>query len=433
MDAYSLGLYSYILIATTLIALGISVILWPYRKFKGVLWIILLEIAAAEWAFGIMFEAAATTVALKQLWSAIAFIGTCAVPPFFFLFAAEYNLGKNWISYKVLLLFTIMPVFTVIMAFTNPWHYQLWTSITITSRANVAIYEHGAIWWLIYIYEYLLIILGLYFLLKTAFKSGSFYTPHNTALLIGAILPIIGNVMYVFGPNPIPGLDWAPIGFALSGVILSWGILRLNIFKLTPIAHTLLVTNMPDGMIVLDTSNQIVDLNPALAALFQRTPKQLIGKRVNQIFALSTELDNFLQSINPTQIESDLSEIQPGHTFELRLSILHDQFSQIVGKSLVLRDITERKKTEAERERLIGELKEALNQVKTLSGLLPICAHCKNIRDDQGYWHDVEEYIHQHTDTDFSHSICPDCLQKYYPEIAQRIKARKEKESQEKQ
>jgi len=144
---------------------------------------------------------------LKQLWSAIAFIGTCAVLPFFFLFAAEYNLGQNWISRKLLPLFAIMPIFTISMAFTNTLHNLLWTKITITSIANVAVYEHGAIWWFIYIYEYILILLGLYFLLKTAFKSGSFYVPHNAAILIGAALPIIGNVMYVFGPNPIPGLD----------------------------------------------------------------------------------------------------------------------------------------------------------------------------------------------------------------------------------
>jgi len=432
MGAYSLGLYSYILIATILIALCISVVLRPYRKFKGVLWVILLEIAAAEWAFGIMFEAAATTIALKQLCSAIAFIGTCAVPPFFFLFTAEYNLGQNWISRKLLPLFAIMPVFTISMAFTNTLHNLLWTKITITSIANVAVYEHGAIWWFIYIYEYILILLGLYFLLKTAFKSGSFYVPHNAAILIGAALPIIGNVMYVFGPNPIPGLDWAPIGFALSGVILSWGILHYNLFKLTPIAHTLLVKNMPDGMIVLDTSNQIVDLNPASAAIFRLTPKQMIGQKINQFFPISTDLDKYLQLETSSQMEFDFSIVNPGHIFELRLSVLQDQFNQIVGKSLVLRDITERKKNEAERERQIFDLREALAQVKTLSGLLPICAHCQNVRDDQGYWHEVEEYIHQHSNTDFSHSICPNCLQKYYPEIAQRIKARKEKEFQEK-
>ena len=70
-----------------------------------------------------------------------------------------------------------------------------------------------------------------------------------------------------------------------------------------------------------------------------------------------------------------------------------------------------------EREAVIVELQEALSNVKRLSGLLPICASCKKIRDDDGYWHQVEVYIHTHTEANFSHSICPDCTQKLYPSL----------------
>jgi len=80
-------------------------------------------------------------------------------------------------------------------------------------------------------------------------------------------------------------------------------------------------------------------------------------------------------------------------------------------------DITERKQAEEERERLIGELQEALAKVKTLSGLLPICASCKRIRDDQGYWQQIEAYIRDHSEAEFSHSVCPECAKKLYPEI----------------
>jgi len=80
-------------------------------------------------------------------------------------------------------------------------------------------------------------------------------------------------------------------------------------------------------------------------------------------------------------------------------------------------DITERKEAEEERERLIGELQEALAEVKTLSGLLPICASCKSIRDDQGYWQQIEAYIRDHSEAEFSHSVCPECAKKLYPEI----------------
>lgn len=76
-----------------------------------------------------------------------------------------------------------------------------------------------------------------------------------------------------------------------------------------------------------------------------------------------------------------------------------------------------RAKMEAEREQLIVELQEALAEVKTLSGLLPICASCKKIRDDKGYWQTVERYISEHSEAEFTHGICPDCVKKLYPDL----------------
>ncbi len=80
-------------------------------------------------------------------------------------------------------------------------------------------------------------------------------------------------------------------------------------------------------------------------------------------------------------------------------------------------DITDRKKNEEERERLIVQLKESMAKVKTLSGLIPICSHCKKIRDDKGYWNQIEAYISEHSDAEFSHSICQKCAKKYYPDM----------------
>ena len=76
--------------------------------------------------------------------------------------------------------------------------------------------------------------------------------------------------------------------------------------------------------------------------------------------------------------------------------------------------ITERKRAEAEREKLILELKETLSKLKQLSGLLPICASCKKIRDDKGYWNQIESYISDHSEADFTHGICPECMKNLY-------------------
>ena len=80
-------------------------------------------------------------------------------------------------------------------------------------------------------------------------------------------------------------------------------------------------------------------------------------------------------------------------------------------------EIHERKRIEEEREKLIAKLQNALDEVRQLSGLLPICATCKKIRDDKGYWNQLESYISQHSEVVFTHSICPDCMKKLYPDI----------------
>ncbi|MDH4332573.1 MAG: hypothetical protein OEV89_08340 [Desulfobulbaceae bacterium] len=96
---------------------------------------------------------------------------------------------------------------------------------------------------------------------------------------------------------------------------------------------------------------------------------------------------------------------------------------------MLLGEIEERKRTEAEKEQLIARLQKAMQEVKVLSGFLPICASCKKIRDDTGYWRQIEEYISKHSEALFSHGICPDCSQKLYPEyhaeLQRRIKAKK--------
>jgi len=85
------------------------------------------------------------------------------------------------------------------------------------------------------------------------------------------------------------------------------------------------------------------------------------------------------------------------------------------------KEIARRKEAEKERDKVIEELKTALSEVKTLRGLIPICANCKNIRDDGGYWKEIESYIREHSDARFTHGICPNCREKLYPNVTKRF------------
>ena len=118
----------------------------------------------------------------------------------------------------------------------------------------------------------------------------------------------------------------------------------------------------------------------------------------------------------------------PGESRNVALAHLGLWVIGLSGLGFSVRDLQRhtlaRLSAEAERERVIGDLEKALAEVKTLSGLIPICASCKKIRDDQGYWTQIETYVQQHSNVKFSHSLCLDCLHKLYPQEAEQVRQR---------
>ena len=120
--------------------------------------------------------------------------------------------------------------------------------------------------------------------------------------------------------------------------------------------------------------------------------------------------------------------VSPGTNLRLGLAHLALWFVGMTGLIFGARNLQghmqAQQRAEADRDRLIAELQDALANVKTLRGLIPICASCKKIRDDQGYWTQLETYLKQHSDVEFSHSLCLDCMRKLYPDLSAEVEAR---------
>ena len=109
---------------------------------------------------------------------------------------------------------------------------------------------------------------------------------------------------------------------------------------------------------------------------------------------------------------------------EVTSSTLLGPNGKVLAGVEIVRDVTERKQMEEEKEKLISELQEALNSIKVLRGMIPICAWCRKVRDDKGYWKRVEKYIEEHSNASFTHSICPGCLQKEDPATFEEYRAK---------
>lgn len=190
---------------------------------------------------------------------------------------------------------------------------------------------------------------------------------------------------------------------------------------------TTLIDHLPVFVYAKDTLGRFIMANDEVArAMGARSARHLIG-RTDADFFPPHKVEEFVaderrvMATGAPMLSKDEPIVTPeGETrWILTTKVpLRDRGGQIIGLVGIGKDITDRKRVEQERDDFIARLQEALANVRTLSGLLPICAHCKHIRDDGGYWHRVEHYVQKHTHAEFSHGICPDCARKLYPEVA---------------
>jgi PAS domain S-box-containing protein len=183
----------------------------------------------------------------------------------------------------------------------------------------------------------------------------------------------------------------------------------------------LLVEHSTDTLLLHDFDGKIIDVNRHACESLGYTREELLGlsiQDIDQDFIFGEHTEKWKQMVPGVPITLEgVHKRKDGMNFpvEVRLGVF-----ELGGRKLMLglvRDITERKGMEEEREKLIHELQDALVNVKTLSGLLPICSHCKKIRDDKGYWNQIESYIREHSGAEFTHGMCPECMKKLYPDL----------------
>ena len=178
----------------------------------------------------------------------------------------------------------------------------------------------------------------------------------------------------------------------------------------------------PLAIMYTDTEGTITTCNENASKLFGAPREKLIG------FSYLSIRDELMRGAIAKALSGKRSRFEGEYLtvtgnvltqMSANFSPTFDSDGSVSGVIGIFEDITERKLVEKDRERLIHELKDALSEIKTLSGLIPICASCKRVRDDKGYWSQIEAYIRDHSEIDFSHGICPDCAKNLYSDLEQ--------------
>lgn len=182
-----------------------------------------------------------------------------------------------------------------------------------------------------------------------------------------------------------------------------------------------LLNAVPLPVFYKDRAGYYLGVNKAFETFFGQTEDQLVGKSVYDISP--KELADIYHAKDEELfvgggVQEYSSQVKNTHgqlrDVLFRKSLHFDAKGEVSGLIGTVLDVTERNKADREREQLITDLQDALTEVKILSGLLPICSHCKMIRDDKGYWTQIESYIHEHSEAEFTHGICPDCANEHY-------------------
>jgi PAS domain S-box-containing protein len=185
-----------------------------------------------------------------------------------------------------------------------------------------------------------------------------------------------------------------------------------------------IIESSDDAIVAKSLDGKIVSWNAGAHKIYGYTEAEAVGQPIALIEApgSGSEFEPLLERVgrgeHVTHFETTRRR-KDGEVVDVSLSIspVRNGAGEIVGASTIARDISDRKRSERERERLAGELQMAVGEVKTLSGLLPICAHCKKIRDDKGYWNQIELYLREHSSASFTHSICPECSRTHFAEL----------------
>lgn len=238
------------------------------------------------------------------------------------------------------------------------------------------------------------------------------------ALLYLVLMLVFGSVNSIM----IPALMRVAIFIVVAGVVTFLSVERerqVMARRENELILRSLVNATDEALFLSDTQGRILVANEITARRFGKTPGEVAGSSQYDLLPSHAaekrrrELGEVVRTGKPAGFLDSGAE----RTDEVSMYPVFDRQGKVKRVAIFSKDVTEHRRIEEERVALIGELQESLNKVKLLSGLIPICASCKKIRNDKGYWEQMEIYIRDHSEADFSHGICPDCSRRLYPDL----------------
>lgn len=360
-------------LAALFVAVVLMVRAWRYRTRPIATTFLVLMSALAWWSLAVFLEHASLSLSDKIFWVKMSYFGIVTLPTTWLVFTLQYANREKWLTRRNLAILTVLPVLTLVMVWTNDIFHLMWKDFWLDTSFSppVDAVTHNIWFWVQATYFYLLILLGTLTLLSVFLHSSGIYRKQVGTMLLAAAVPWVANFLYISGIGPFSAVDPTPLAFAISGAAFLWGLARLQLLNIIPIAHEAMFMNMVDGVIVLDAQNRVIELNPAAQRMVGRNRSDTIGQPYNLILPGQAGLLPLKPETSETQAMISLGEDQTQRYYGVSISPIHTR-QRFSGHLVLLHDDTERVKAEVEsreRVRLETELIERKKAAVELSRL----------------------------------------------------------------
>lgn len=330
---------SLVLLVSTMILFYIGHFAWKRDK----LYVSLSLFPVTIYSSGYAFEILCTNIEWVKFWVKVEYLGGAFLGALWLMFALNFTGYIEKFKKRTLMLLYIMPVITLIINYTNDYHHLFYKKMYMNYQGVFPILEviHGPWYWVHTGYTYLMMLIGIIIFIMSYLKATAIVRKQILILVIAWIIPWIADMVYIFGWLHFD-IDLAPVALCVSAIMYSFSILRFKFLKLTPIALEKVFYNMIDGVIILDSENNIVDFNNSSKEIIPELKDIDVGdKKIDVILKAHEEIikavnsDSYNESLISTQDKEKL------RCYKLNINNIYENNGEIIGKILILTDITE--------------------------------------------------------------------------------------------
>ena len=336
------------LLASAAITLWLAVYAWRRRSTTGALYFSLLMTAVSLWSVSHLLEILTVHPTWRLIWSNATFFGVTTVPVFWFLFILEYTGRTRGLSRLKIAALFVEPLIILILIWSNFYHglFRQGMVLDLTGALPKAQMIYGPAFWVHTAYSYSLFVVSNVLLIIAFVRAPHLYRRQSGIMLIGAFVPWLANLFYVFPLGAMAYFDPTAVAFCISGLLFGWAIFGYRFIDAMPFARDTLIENLTDGLVVLDRQQRIIDINPAAEMILGCHASDVVGLLAAQGLQSWGMLVEQLHLLTDVNTEFSVPGADGVLYYDLRIIGLTDRRGRLSGRLVILRDITSRKQTE---------------------------------------------------------------------------------------